>query len=140
MSLGPLRGALIGSKIDRILSKYYDNISNEQIAQSLLTQYGSEALQAKNKVFERIIFALNEDEINKLAQFLEVSGLESDKYENVANQISKQYDKILEYYKQSDYFKIKKEKDNRVVSEEIALEYEQDLTSLGYPHPISKPC
>ena len=132
---GPLRGALIGSKINQILSKYYDNISNDQIAQSLLTQYGSEALLAKNKVFERIIFALNEVEINKLAQFLEVSGLENDVYENVANQISKQYDKILEYYKQPDYFKIKKEKDNRVTAEVIGLEYEEHLTSLGYPHP-----
>ena len=131
---GPLRGALIGSKINTILSKYYDNISNEQIAQSLITQYGTEALLPKNKVFERIIFKLKDYEINKLAQFLNITQTGDEVYIKVADQISKQYDKFLEYYKQSDYFKIKKEKDNRVTSEEIELEYEQNLTSLGYPH------
>jgi DNA repair protein RadD len=132
---GPLRGSLIGSKIDKILSKYYDEISNEQIAQALITQYGSETLLAKNKIFERIVFGLDQAEINKLAQFLNVAESKGEVYENVADQISKQYDKFLEYYNQSDYFKIKKEEDNRITSEVIELEYEENLTSLGYPHP-----
>ena len=132
---GPLRGALIGSKIDRILSKYYDNISNEQIAQSLITQYGTEALLPKTKVLERVIFSLEDNEINRLAQYLDITQTSDDPYEKVADKISILYDKFLEYYKQSDYFKIKKEKDNRVTSEEIELKYEQNLTSLGYPHP-----
>ena len=131
----PLRASLIGPKIEKILSKYYDNISNEQIAQSLITQFGSEALLAKNKVFDKIINGLDENEINKLAQYLNIPNAGSDIYDNVTELISKKYHDFLKYYKQSDYFKIKKEKDSRVVSEEIKLEYEQKLTSLGYPHP-----
>ena len=132
---GPLRGALIGSKIDRILSKYYDNISSEQIAQSLITQYGSEALLAKNKVFEKIFFSFSLEEIQKIAKLLNLSKNTGDIYGEVADQIPKQYNKLLDHYKQSDYFKIKKIPDNRATSEEIELEYEQNLTSLGYPHP-----
>ena len=132
---GPLRGALIGSKIDRILSKYYDNISSEQIAQSLITQYGSEALLAKNKVFEKIFFSFSLEEIQKIAKLLNLSKNTGDIYGEVADQIPKQYNKLLDHYKQSDYFKIKKITDNRATSDEIELEYEQNLTSLGYPHP-----
>ena len=131
----PLRASLIGLKIEKILSKYYDNISNEQIAQSLITQFGSEALLAKNKVFEKIVYGLDENEINKLAQYLNTPNAGNEIYDNVVEVISKKYEEFLRYYKQSDYFKIKKEKDNRVVSEEIELEYEQKLISLGYPHP-----
>ena len=131
----PLRASLIGVKIEKILSKYYDTISNEHIAQSLITQFGSEALLAKNKVFERVVLGFNEKEIKDLAKFLNISYANNEIYENVANQVSKKYNEFLEYFKQPDYFKIKKEKDNRLVCEEIKLEYEQNLTSLGYPHP-----
>jgi len=131
----PLRASLIGLKIEKILSKYYDNISNEQIAQSLITQFGSEALLAKNKIFEKIVYGLDENELNKLAQYLNTPNAGGEIYDNVVEVISKKYEEFLRYYKQSDYFKIKKEKDSRVVSEEIELEYEQKLISLGYPHP-----
>lgn len=131
----PLRASLIGLKIEKILSKYYDKISNEQIAQSLITQYGSEALLAKNKVFERIIAGLDEKEVRRISQSLNIENTGIDIYENVTNQISIKYNDFLSFYEQSDYFKIKKEKDTRIVSEEIELEYEQNLTSLGYPHP-----
>ena len=131
----PRRAALIGVKIEKILSRYHENISNQHIAQSLITQYGSEALLAKNKVFESVIFSLNDKDINDLAKFLKISSIEGDLYENIVNLVSKKYDKFLEYFNQPDYFKIKKQKDTRVVSEEIKLEYGQSITSLGYPHP-----
>ena len=117
----PLRASLIGLKIEKILSKYYDNISNEQIAQSLITQFGSEALLAKNKIFEKIVYGLDENELNKLAQYLNTPNAGGEIYDNVVEVISKKYEEFLRYYKQSDYFKIKKEKDSRVVSEEIEL-------------------
>ena len=87
----PLRASLIGPKIEKILSKYYDNISNEQIAQSLITQFGSEALLAKNKVFDKIINGLDENEINKLAQYLNIPNAGGDIYDNVTELISKKY-------------------------------------------------
>lgn len=131
----PSRASIIGLKIEKILSKYYDNISSEQIAQSLITQYGSEALLAKNKVFERVVFGLNDKEIKKLAKFLDITYAEDEIYDNVVDQVSKKYDEFLDYFNQPNYFKIKKEKDKRIVSEEIDLQYEQNLISLGYPHP-----
>ena len=48
----PKRKQLIGKEIDRILAPYYDRPTPNQIAQSLIARFGSEALLPKNPVLQ----------------------------------------------------------------------------------------
>jgi DNA repair protein RadD len=129
----PSRSSLIGVKIDKILCQFYSEITGEIIAKSLLTQYGSETLLPKNGVFQRIILSLNENQIENLAKALDLSII-NDPWSEIAENISQHYEKLIEYFNQDEYFKVRNEKDLRLTNEIIGQNYGVMLKSLGFPH------
>ncbi|MBR51411.1 MAG: hypothetical protein CMD58_02730 [Gammaproteobacteria bacterium] len=127
----PRRKAMLGDKIDNILSKYFDRISSDKLAASIVSRYGSESLNSKYGVFQSIIDSFDKEDLLSLSKFL---SLDND-YDTVKSSIDSKLKLFLEYFKQSSYFLTKKEKDKRVTHFKISLDYGATLKSLGFPHP-----
>ena len=127
----PRRKALLGNKLDNILSKYFDRISSEKLAIAIVSRYGTQALRKRYGIFERIIDNLDLNELLPLSNLLSVSN----DYEVIKNKIDSKLSIFLDYFNQSTYFLIKKEKDERETHVKIKLDYGSELKSLGFPHP-----
>jgi len=130
----PLRKSLIGEKIDRILTKYFDRISPEQLASALLSRYGSDLFKPKYRILETIVNRLDSNEIKNLAYYLNVSTSANNIYDVVIEKIPTNIDSFLKYFEQSSYFLQQKPKDERKSQEKISIDYGQSINSLGFPH------
>lgn len=130
----PIRKKLIGDKVDQILSKYLDRISSEQLANILLSRYSTDVFNTQYQVFETVINRLDEEEVKKVANFLGLN-VKNDVWDKVINVIPSKKKELLNYFNLPEYFLLKKEADNRKTYSIINNEYNEKLTSLGYPHP-----
>ncbi|SOC81564.1 Superfamily II DNA or RNA helicase [Salinimicrobium sediminis] len=132
----PGRKALVGKKIDDILSKYFDRISSIQLASALLSKYGVDLFNPRYKILESIINRLKREEANELANYLGIK-TSSDIYETLILEANKKSNLplLLEYFEQPTYYLTPRPKDKRIATGEISIEYDDDIKSLGYPHP-----
>lgn len=130
----PKRKQLIGKEIDQILAPYYDRPTPNQIAQSLIARFGSEALLPRNPVLKAVVFGLDKNEIQKLSNHLNLSYNHIDIYDEVLASLKVDITPLLEFYNLPNYFSLRSLPDNRSTSEVLSLKYEQPLVSKGYPH------
>ena len=132
----PIRKKLLGSKIDKIISPYFDRITSEQIASCLLSKYGSDLFNKKYKVFESIIMGSDKEDLLQLAKEFKISVNSSNLWDEIVEKLDnpRNLSIFLNHYSLPEYFLARKIRDDRRISEQIILEYNQNLLSLGYPH------
>lgn len=132
----PNRKSLIGAKIDDILSVYFDRIDTNQLASALISKYGSDLFKKKTNVLETIVNRMDLNEIKRFSNDLNIP-VKNDIYDDVVSFVNDRsaLPKILEYFELPKYFLIEKETDDRKTEEVIDIKYNQNLVSLGFPHP-----
>ncbi|RAR73707.1 DEAD/DEAH box helicase [Flavobacterium aciduliphilum] len=130
------RKKLLGEEIERIINSYFGRISADQLATSLLSKYGSDLFNKKYGVFETIINGSEREDLISLAISL---GLNTDSktiWDDILCKLDSKRNLsiFLKNYNLPDYFLMIGKKDLRETTETIKLEYNQSLTSLGFPH------
>ncbi len=134
----PNRKKLLGNDIYNIIKSYFDRVSSENLATSLLSKYGSDLFNKKYSVFETIINNSEENDLIPLARLLNIKLNDSN---NIWDEIIKKNNQknnlnlFLEFYNIPKYFLSVKPKDTREASEKITIEFNQNLKSFGFPHP-----
>jgi DNA repair protein RadD len=131
----PKRKKLIGTKIDSIISKYFDKISPEQLSLALISKYGSSLFDPKHGILETIIEGSDSGELFTLCQTFNIKNYDDphDELLSIAKNKSN-LKKFLQHYDLPDYFLIESPRDEREASQIVNIEYGEELKSLGYPH------
>jgi DNA repair protein RadD len=132
----PNKKKIIGEKIYNIIGNYFDRITPEQLAVSLLSKYGPDLFNKKHGILETLINTTNEKDLYELAELLELKNKSKPLWDEIINKLDskKNLGIFLKHYNLPDYFLTNIEKDSRETSEPIKLEYDIKLSSLGYPH------
>ena len=101
----PGRKAMIGKKIDDILSKYFNRISSAQLASALLSKYGVDLFNPKYQILEQIINRLKEEQAKQLAAFLGID-YSPNLYEELVNRANKKSNLqfFLDYFNQPHFY------------------------------------